>query len=93
MTRFAALAAVALGLAVSAPVALAQESLPAAATTAASGELVEFQTLDTATGRINGYLYRPVAPAPKAPADIEVPAGLDPGPGTPSAAPPAGGDA
>ncbi len=74
MRRFATLAAVAVGLAAVPQLAVAQAAETAtptaAARTVSAGELVEFQTLDTATGRINGYLYRPVTPAPKAPAVV-----------------------
>lgn len=76
MKRLAVAAVLALGLAAAGPLAVAQEEdapAPAAAgpsKTAGLGELVEFQTLDTATDRINGYLYRPAAPAPKAPAVV-----------------------
>ena len=72
MKRFAA-AVLALGLAAAAPLALArdEDEAPAAAPSkTAAGERVEFQTLDTATGRINGYLFRPASPGPKAPAVV-----------------------
>jgi dienelactone hydrolase len=69
MIRCAAVA-MALGLALAAPASVAQDAPAVASASAGQGELVTFQTLDTATGKINGYLFRPAQPAPKAPAVV-----------------------
>lgn len=74
MIRAAATTA-ALLLALAAPAAFAQEEdeAPAAAAApsgAVPAEAVEFRTLDTATGKVDGYLFRPRNVTGKAPAVV-----------------------